>query len=102
MTQKLKFKGRPIYLNGQNYYIPSLSTVQFEANAEFLAAGVPEDTPPAKAARWFHPVILLALQRNYPELTLEDLGNWLDLDSTSEALNALTGASKLERVAEGE
>jgi hypothetical protein len=102
MPQKLKYLGVPVYMNGQNYYIPSLSKRQYQENATRLAAGIPEGTSPADAASWFDDIILMAFQRNYPEVTAEDLAEWLDLNTTQQAIKALSGASGLEAVAGGE
>jgi len=99
---KLNFRGVPVYMNGQNYYIPSLSTRQYQENQTFLTAGVPDDTPPEKVVTWFYPLILLAVQRNYPDVTMENLLDWLDAGSAKEAVQAVTGQSKLEGVTEGE
>jgi hypothetical protein len=99
---KLKYRGRPVYMNGRNYYIPSLSTLQFEQSAEFLRAGIPEGTPREKVVRWYNDIILMAIQRNYPEVTKENLDEWLDLDSSQAALEVVWAASGLELVAEGE
>lgn len=102
MAQKLKFRGVPVYMNGQNYYIPSLSTRQYQEQQAFLNAGVPDDTPPEKVVTWFFPLILMAIQRNYPDVTNDDLLDWLDAGTATEAVKAVTGQSKLEGVTEGE
>lgn len=100
--QKLNFRGVPIHMNGQNYYIPSLSTRQYQEQQAFLTAGIPEDTPQEKVVTWFFPIILMAIQRNYPEVTLENLLDWLDANSVELAVKAVTGQSKLEAVNQGE
>ena len=100
--QKLNFKGVPVYMNGQNYYVPSLSTRQYQEQQAFLSAGIPDGTPPEQVISWFHPVVLLAVQRNYPEVTLENLADWLDAVTTQEAVGAVTKQTKLEYVSQGE
>lgn len=102
MPQQLKFKGVPVYMNGQNYYIPSLSTRQYQEQQAFLSAGIPDDTSPEKVSTWFHPIILLAINRNYPDVTLEDLQDWLDGVTSPEAIAAVTKQTKLEYVSQGE
>jgi hypothetical protein len=102
MPQKLRYLGVPVYMNGQNFYIPSLSKRQYQENAARLAAGVPEGTPTEQGVTWFDDIILLAIQRNYPEVTADDLAEWLDLNTSTLALKALSGQSGLEAVSEGE
>ena len=100
---KLNFVGVPVFMNGQNYYIPSLSYVDFKSNYEFLAS-----TPDMSGAGQFEyfdklvPVIGLALRRNYPEITDEQLAPWLDMNTMPEALRAVQGASGMKAVSEGE
>lgn len=102
MPQKLNFRGVPVHMNGQNYYIPSLSTRQYIEQQAFLAAGVPDDTPPEKVVTWFYPLVLMAVQRNYPDVTMDNLLDWLDVNSAQEAVKAVTSQSKIEAVTEGE
>ena len=100
--QKLRFPGVPVFLNGQNYYIPSLSLRDFRANYELLSKGMPEGATAAEVQERYNPIILLAVQRNYPDVTLEQLGDWLDLYTFNEALKAMQNASGTVPVTEGE
>ncbi len=100
--QKLKYLGVPVYMNGQNYYIPSLSTRDFRANYELLTAEAPEGAGPFESFDRFLPVILLAMQRNYPDITAEQLAEWLDLHTFQLAVRAVQSASGLTPVPEGE
>jgi len=102
MPQKLKFLGVPLYLNGQNYYIPSLSTRDFRANQETLVAPFPEGAAPGDSFDRYIPIILLALNRNYPEVTRENLEEWLDLYTFRQAIATVQGASGIVPVSEGE
>jgi hypothetical protein len=98
MAKKLNFVGVPVYMNGRNYYIPSLSKRQYQENAERLASPIPEGTPDAQVLSRFDDIILMAIQRNYPDVTAAELDEWLDLNTTRLAIQALTGASGLETV----
>ena len=100
---KLKFLGVPIYMNGQNYYIPSLSTVDFRNNYQLLTQSdqnAPQDALSTFSA--YTPIIGLAIRRNYPEVTDEQLKEWLDLTTFPLAIKAVQAASGLAPVAEGE
>jgi hypothetical protein len=99
---KLKYLGVPVYMNGQNYYIPSLSTRDFKANYELLTTPAADDEKPGASFDRYIPVILLAVQRNYPEVTLGDLEDWLDLHTFREAIQAVQAAAGLKPVSEGE
>jgi hypothetical protein len=99
---KLKFLGIPVYMNGQNYYIPSLSTRDFRANYEALTAATPEGAGPFESFDRFTPIIGVAIRRNYPEVTDEQLADWLDLNTFPEAIKALQAASGIVPVSEGE
>lgn len=100
---KLKFLGVPVFLNGQNYYIPSLSYPDFKANYEFLASAPQlEGTGTLEYFDKLIPIIGLALRRNYPEVTDEQLGQWLDLTTLKLAVQAVQGQSGMTPVSEGE
>lgn len=105
---RLNFPGIPVYMNGRNYCIPSLSTRQYRDFQSIL------EDPPAPAegekaaaylvrvAEAFIPVIGTAIRRNYPEVTNDDLADWLDGTTLMEAWKATQGASGMKPVTEGE
>jgi hypothetical protein len=100
--QALKFVGIPVFLNGQNYYFPSLSTrVLRERYAEITAPPAEGETLPQMIGRYI-PLLLLALNRNYPEVTAEELEDWLDANTFAEAVAAMQGASGIAPVPSGE
>ena len=100
--EKLKYLGVPVYLNGQNYYIPSLSTRDFKAHYAELTAPPKEGEEPSESFDRFTPIIGLAVRRNYPEVTDEQLADWLDLHTFGQAMKAVQAASGLTPVAVGE
>lgn len=100
--QKLKYLGVPIFMNGRNYYIPSLSTKDFRAHYEDLTTPVPEEAGQFASFDRFLPIILLAVNRNYPEITEEQLADWFDLHTFKLAMQAVQAASGIEPVSEGE
>ena len=101
MAQQLRFLGVPVYMNGQNYYIPSLSTKDFRENEQALIQDI-EDETATQAFDRFIPIIGLAVRRNYPEVTDADLAEWLDLHTFKLAIKATQDASGVEPVAAGE
>jgi hypothetical protein len=103
MPQKLKYLGVPVFLDGQNYYIPSLSYRDFKANYDFLTS-LP-DLDGAKLFDYYDaliPVIGLAVRRNYSDVTDEQLTGWLDMNTLPLISKAMQGASGMAPVAEGE
>ena len=99
---KLNYLGVPVYMNGQNYFIPSLSTQDFRANYEALTTKPAEDAGPFEAFDRLLPSIGLALRRNYPDVTDTQLSDLLDLHTFQLAAKAVQNASGLTPVAEGE
>jgi hypothetical protein len=101
---KLKYLGVPVWMNGQNYYIPSLSYSDFKANYGFLSTA-PTLATPAQTMEYFEkliPILGLAIRRNYPEVADTQLSEWLDLTTLHLAAAAVQDASGLTPVAEGE
>lgn len=99
---KLKYPGVPVYMNGQNYYIPSLSTRDFRANYEAMTTPLPEGAGALESFDRFIPIILLAINRNYPDVSKEFLEEHLDLHTFRQAIAAVQNASGMTPVTEGE
>lgn len=96
--EQVRFKGVPLYLNGREYIIPSLSLRQVqEFNATLSSpAAAPEAgdiTALSALLATYVPVIGAALRRNHPEVSDEDLQDWLDLESVGEAIKIVQNAS---------
>jgi hypothetical protein len=103
MPQKLKYLGVPVFMNGQNYYIPSLPYQAFKANYSLLTTAPGEESE--KLFEYFDallPVIGQAVRRNYPEVTDELLADWLDMTTLPLAIKAVQSASGITPVSEGE
>lgn len=99
--QNLKFIGVPVFMAGQNYYIPSLSYGDFKANYALLSAG-PQESDGADSFERFIPVIGMAIRRNYPAVSDDNLRDWLDLNTLPLAIRAVGAASGMTPVSEGE
>jgi hypothetical protein len=108
VKEKLNFPGVPVYMNGRNYYIPSLSTRQYRENASVLEnPPVPEDGEKsasyvARATEAMLPIIGIAMRRNYPDVTNDQLEDWLDGSTLMTAWQATQNASGMTPVTEGE
>ena len=106
--QKLNFPGVPVYMNGRNYYMPSLSMRQFRENEAALKS-LPEHGEDeseidyaVRVQNAILPVVLLAIQRNYPDMTEDNLLDWLDNSTLMQAWRATQNASGMTPVSEGE
>ena len=108
MKEKLKFPGVPVYMNGRNYYIPSLSTRQYRENASTLekpplqAEGESPISFVGRLGDELVPIIGIAIRRNYPEVSDDDLADWLDGTTLMTAWQATQNASGMTPVTEGE
>lgn len=95
--EQVRFKGVPLYLNGAEYIIPSLSLRQVEEFDETLSQPVNAADGDITGLRMilstYLPVIGAAIRRNYPEVKDEDLLDWLDLESVGEAIKIIQNAS---------
>ena len=98
-----KFPGVPVVLNGETHLIPSLSLRQVQENYETLSAPVEVDGDNLlKRFDAYLPIILLAVQRNYPEVTSENLRDWLGLSNFYKVLAVVKGVSGLSESEPGE
>jgi hypothetical protein len=98
-----KFPGVPIVLNGETYLIPSLSLRQVQENYGVLSE--PFEITNDNLLQHFDtflPVIAIATQRNYPDVTEDNLRDWLALSSFYKVLAIVKGVSGLTEVSSGE
>lgn len=99
-TSKVKFPGNPFSLGGEVRIIPSLSLRQFREHEEALNTPASETESLNSTANRFLPVILDAVQRNYPEVTEDNLLDWLDLSNLRDVMLTVQGASGMKPVTE--
>jgi hypothetical protein len=105
--KKLRFRGTPVFFDGEEWIIPSLSVNQFRDNIDLLS-GVVARTSAADAKEVLAmmndlvPVIGLAIRRNYPEVTDERLFDALDISTFSQAIRAVQSASGMKEARPGE
>ncbi|MDP9050469.1 MAG: hypothetical protein M3O31_07055 [Acidobacteriota bacterium] len=108
----VRFKGVPFFMAGKQYIIPSLSLKQVEDNHDKLSTTEPvpvegaAEVDPINAAlatfKTYIPIILMAVQRNYPEVTEANLWEWLDMGNFAEALSIVQAASGFKASTSGE
>jgi hypothetical protein len=88
LRRMFSYPGESVFFNGRSYCIPSLSARDFLAHrAEFSALAKQSEGSIESFGR-FIPVIGLAIRRNYPDVTDEQLGEWLDLHTIGLAIRA--------------
>lgn len=103
-TEPVKFAGVAVFMNGKNWIVPSLSVRQFKDNVKFLTKDFGEVSAEnfGEKVDELIPVILLALKRNYPDITADDLLDMLDLSTLPLVVQAVAAASGMKKVAPGE
>jgi hypothetical protein len=97
-----KLNGVPLKLGSKEYILPPLNLAALEKYWPVIESWA---EPPAKLTQRFSEgaeVIHAALARNYPELTLTEVKEGLDLPSFPAALAALLEVSGLARRDPGE
>jgi len=110
MAEEVKYKGVPFFMNGKDYIVPSLSLKQVEENYGYLAGaasaleGSVDDTSKTivDTFKMYVPVIGQAIRRNYPEVTDENLWEWLDIGNFSEVLLIVQSQSGFKTAKTGE
>jgi hypothetical protein len=87
-----RFRGQSFTLGGKEYLVPPLSMrAVVDLKPELARIADADADSPLTHLEAIARVILSALQRNYPELTYDDLGDLLDMGNIVELLNAVTG-----------
>lgn len=93
-----RFPGLSIKVGERTLLVPPLSFNQLEAHKEDLEAIDEVEKNPADALKngAFRRMLVLmhaAVSRNYPEMSLEDVGDLVDLANFKQFVQAVTGAS---------
>lgn len=93
--------GIVIKVGERELVVPPLTLGQIEANAEKLAAIDQIETSPQKALATgamgkVLDLIVLAVQRNYPDMKREEIGELVDMHNLRQFLPAILGASEGE------
>ena len=99
----VKFEGVRVTLGQQVYVVPALTIRQVRAMSEDLAAikSIVGEPTPEQTDSMLR-IVQAAVSRNYPDMTVEQLEEVVDLNSLPVVMKAITGQSGLERVKPGE
>lgn len=96
-----KFPGVSVILAGAAFVIPALSLRQIRGLQDRLAAYT--GGMDASSTELVLDTVHAALTRNYPDLTLDQVAEWVDMRNMRELMDAVMGVSALtERVESGE
>lgn len=95
-----KIPGYPINLGGREFILAPLG-LRAAREAGERGRALPQEGDPAALEQaavalnvW---MVQQSLVRNYPDITIEDVEDLLDVSSTQEAIEAITGQSGLKR-----
>lgn len=101
MNEQTKYSGIPFWFDGREYVIPPLSPRQMKELRDVIKKAA--DTPMNSGldlgdliTERFVPVIHAAMTRNYPELTVEQVTDFIDLDTFGLAYGAAMGRRAYE------
>jgi hypothetical protein len=100
----IQFEGVKIALGRQSYVVPALTIKQLRQLGPQLATmrGIQGREPTDEEIDGMFAVIHAALSRNYPDITVEQLEDVIDMNSLPVVMQAIMGQSGLERVKPGE
>lgn len=112
MARQLKFPGVPFPAHAPKYILPALGLKEMRANkerlAEFIALEQKMNSPEGRGnmdllaqaldgALW---LVHLALSRNYPDVKVEDIEEYLDMSNFQEVVASIMQAAGFVRVTE--
>ncbi len=105
------YEGTDIFMNGKVWTVPGLSVKQFRKFYGVLARSIPlaKDATVEEQAAAINeslderlPAVLAALQRNYPDLTQDQLEDMLDAANVVPIVQAISKGSGLRPAKPGE
>jgi hypothetical protein len=91
---KTKYSGVAIDAGDSPLIVPALSFRQLQDNAPLLDRTGDTNASPSERIAAKVEAIALALTRNYPEMTVAEAAEYLDLNNIGLAFEAALGASK--------
>jgi hypothetical protein len=95
----LRFKGVALELGGDTFVVPPLTLGAFEDHADALRSF--DGQPSVANVRMVVDLLTRALQRNYPDITRDEVRERVDLQSMSAVMFALMGVSGATEAAAG-
>lgn len=91
------FEGTTITIQGQKYIVPPLSfSGMKKIEQDLLVLNDPKSTDFSKICVMVK-AIKLALRRNYPDMTDEQIEDMIDVGNINNVFDAIMGASGLEK-----
>jgi hypothetical protein len=97
-----QYDGTPVFMAGQTWIVPGLSVKQFRKHFEVLTdTDINQGNVLAKIETRL-PVILDAFNRNYPDVTTEQLEDMLDVGTFNQVMLAISSGSGLRPAKPGE
>ena len=97
-----KIPGRALNMGGRELVLAPLTLDQVQEFEPTMTRLADSSKPLREMLADFLPVILASLQRNYPDITLEDVRALVDVGNFKEATEAIVDISGYKRVAPGE
>lgn len=102
MEEKAKFDGISVYMAGKDWTIPPLSVRQFRTHYRtLLDTDITAENFVEKIGSRL-PIVLLAIQRNYPDVTEEQLEDMLDVNTLPLVIGAIARSSGIRPAKPGE
>lgn len=97
-----KYDGVTVYMDGKEWVIPPLSVRQFREHYQTLLDTdiTPENFQSKIADRL--PIVLAAINRNYPDVTPEQLLDMLDLGTFKQVIGAIANSGGIRAAKPGE
>ena len=92
MNLSVKYKGKPVSIDGQEYILPSMSARVVERLMEMEKAGDVWQQYGVMLE-----LIYVTLKRNYPELTLEELKDKVEAVQVNDLFRSLLEASGMAK-----
>lgn len=95
---QLKFNGHPMRIGDKVMVVPALSVRQVKLHRADLSvmSAIAGREPTDEEVDKLMKVALAALNRNYPDLTLDQLEDAVDLNSLPDVIAAVTGQTGLQ------
>ncbi len=93
----VKHKGVPMVFDGKTYVLPPITLGKLEQLQARLVKLDRNDVLGPESVRTMLDAIHVSLQRNYPELTREEVGELVDVGSMVDAFEAVMDVSGLKR-----
>jgi len=99
----VKFEGVKVTLGQQTYVVPALTIKQVRSMSDDIGAikVIVGEPTPGQIDSMLR-IVQAAVSRNYPDMTVEQLEEVVDLNSLPVVMKAINGQSGLERVKPGE